>query len=446
LLPVVAIVGRPNVGKSTLFNRIVGRRTAVVDPTPGVTRDRLYAECEWNGRRFLLVDTGGISAGDKTTLATSVRRQAEEAMAEAAVLIFVVDARSGILPDDEELAGRLRRVRKPVVLAANKTEGAGGPALATEFFALGLGEPVPVAAEHGQGIGDLLDVVVEKLPPLRDVPEPSPSKDDIRVAVVGRPNVGKSSLVNALLGYERVIVSEIPGTTRDAVDVVLERDGQRFVLVDTAGVRRKSRIKDPVEHYGVLRGLGAVERADVALLVIDAKEGVTEQDQRLAGHAHEVGCGLVVVVNKWDLVPKTPTTAKEYEEQVRARLAFAPYAEVITVSALTGLRVGKLLDLVKKVADSRRTRVPAHELHDIVARAVVLSPPPDNRGHPLRIHYVRQAPGVPPTFVFLVNDPDAVHFAYARYLENQLREAFGFEGSPVRLLFRRRRKGTAAEK
>ena len=437
MIPVVAIVGRPNVGKSTLFNRIVGRRAAVVDPTPGVTRDRLYAESEWNGRRFMLVDTGGIELGDDTAMAQSVRRHAEQAVAESSVIIFVVDARTGIMPGDEELAEVVRRAQKPVVLAANKTEGRGGPALAVEFFGLGLGEPVAIAAEHGHGVGDLLDRVVAALPPAETAP--APEEDGIRVAVVGRPNVGKSSLVNAMVGYERVIVSEVPGTTRDAVDVAVEREGQRFVLVDTAGMRRKSKVHDPVEHYGVLRGLGAIERADVALLVIDAQEGVTEQDQRLAGHAHESGCGLIVVVNKWDLIPRTPETARQYEEAVRARLAFAPYAAVVTVSALTGLRVGRLFDLIKKVAEGRQTRVPAHVLHGLVTRAVAVNPPPDDRGRGLRIHYVRQAPGVPPTFVFLVNDPDAVHFAYSRYLENQLREAFGFYGSPVRLVFRRRK-------
>lgn len=433
--PIVAIVGRPNVGKSALFNRIVGRRIAIVEGEPGVTRDRLYAETEWTGRRFTLVDTGGLDFGEDEGIAAMARRQAELAMAEADVLLFVLDARSGLLPSDQEVADVLRRSQKPVIVVANKVDGAAGGEAIAEFFSLGLGEPLPVSAEHGRGVGDLLDAVVALFPEEEAGDE---SVGGIRVAVIGRPNVGKSSLVNRLIGEERSIVSEIPGTTRDAIDTTIERGGSRFTLIDTAGIRRRSRIVASVERYSVLRALRAVDRASVCLMLIDATEGVTEQDKRICGYAHERGKAIILVVNKWDLVEKDEKTMDHFEEAIRCELAFVQYAPILFVSAKTGQRVHRLYELIEYVADQHALRISTGRLNEVLQAAVSRRQPPSDKGERLKVFYITQIGVQPPTFALFVNDPRLMHYSYARFLENQLREAFGFVGTPIVFSLRKR--------
>ncbi|PRR74679.1 ribosome biogenesis GTPase Der [Neomoorella humiferrea] len=430
--PVVAIVGRPNVGKSTLFNRITGSRIAIVEDTPGVTRDRLYHDADWRGCSFTLVDTGGIAVGNDDPLIVQVRRQAEAAVAEADVILFVVDARNGLTADDEEVANLLRRSGRPVILVANKVEDFRDPTPVHEFYRLGLGDPVPISAIHGLNIGDLLDRIVELLPRFHEVDD----GEALRVAVVGRPNVGKSSIVNRLLGEERVIVSDLPGTTRDAIDTYIRRDEKEYVLIDTAGMRRKSRIVNATEHYSVLRTLKAVERSDVVLLILDGTEGVTEQDKKIAGYGHELGKASIIVVNKWDLVPKDDKTVVRYEEIIRRELSFMTYAPILFISALTGQRVARILPTVDAVGAAAARRVATSTLNDVVREAIMLTPPPAVKGQAVKIYYATQVKVKPPTFVFFCNRPDDVHFSYQRYLENQLRQAFGFEGTPLRLLFR----------
>lgn len=435
--PVVAIVGRPNVGKSTLFNRIAGGLVAIVEDKPGVTRDRLYRDAEWLGRKFTLIDTGGIEFRDESTpLASQTRRQAEIAIEEAAVIIFVVDAQAPLSSDDEALAQVLRRSGKPVLLAANKVENfRKSEAELYEFLALGLGEPIPISAVHGLNTGDLLDQVVSNLPEDEDEEfEP----DVIRIAVIGRPNVGKSSLVNSLLGEERVIVSNIPGTTRDAIDTPFEREGKHYVLIDTAGMRRRGKISELTEHYSVIRSLRAVDRSDVVLMLIDATDGVTEQDKKIAGYAHEAGKGIVLVINKWDLIEKDHKTMNKFDKEIREELGFMLYAPTLYISAKTGQRVNKLLELVDFVAEQNSTRVLTATLNEQVKEWVHLNPPPTDKGRRLKILYATQAGVKPPTFVFFVNDAELMHFSYRRYLENQLRKSFGFEGSPIRIVVRRR--------
>lgn len=434
--PLVAIVGRPNVGKSALFNRLIQRRLAIVEGVPGITRDRIYAETDWAGRSFRLVDTGGLEPGMDKGMVALVRYQAEAAIREADVIIFVVDAREGVTAVDRDVAELLRRSGKPVVLAANKVDDAAVVLDTYEFFALGLGEPLPVSAEHGRNTGDLLDLVVAHFP------AEEPEEEDagaIRVAVVGRPNVGKSSLVNRLLGQERVIVSEMPGTTRDAVDVEVETDRGRLVFVDTAGLRRKSRIEDPVERYSVLRALRAVDHADVVLVMLDATETVTEQDKKVAGYGHDQGKAAVLVVNKWDLIEKDERTATEYTRLIRRELAFVDYAPVVFVSALTGQRVDRIIDLAFEVAARHRSQVPTGVLNRVIHAAQEVNPAPRRKGKKLQIYYGTQVRSGPPTFAFFVNDPELVHFSYVRYLDRTLREAFDFEGTPLRLFFRRSR-------
>lgn len=436
--PIVAIVGRPNVGKSTLFNRIVGQRVAIVEDKPGVTRDRLYQTAEWNGREFKLVDTGGLTLGEKEdALIASVREQVKIAIQESDVIIFLVDARQGFVPGDEEIASLLRRAKKPVLLVANKVDNINDQAGYMEFYGLGLGEPIPISAAQGLNIGDLLDMVVESLPQ-------SDSKrgqdDPVRIAVVGRPNVGKSSLVNALLGEERVIVSDIPGTTRDAIDSAFTRAGKSYILVDTAGIRRKSRIYESTERYSVNRALKAVERCDVALLIIDAVEGVTEQDKRIAGYAHDKGKASVLTINKWDLVPKDDKTATRFTAYVRYNLAFLSYAPVVFTSALTKRGIGRLLNIVDYVAEQAAMHIPTSRLNELVEQAVLSNPPPAKKGKSLKLYYVTQAGVQPPTFIIFVNDPELVHFSYTRYLENQFRNAFGFEGTPLKFVFRKKKQ------
>ncbi|GAW93237.1 ribosome biogenesis GTPase Der [Calderihabitans maritimus] len=433
--PVVAIVGRPNVGKSTLFNRITGARVAIVENIPGVTRDRLYRDADWRGREFTLVDTGGItSLNEEDTMTAQVKRQAELAIEEADVILFLVDAREGLNPDDEAIADILRRTDKPVILVANKVENFENPPI-YDFYALGLGDPLPVSAAHGLNIGDLLDRLVENLPALE--PEVY-GEDAVKIAVVGRPNVGKSSLVNCFLGRERVIVSEIPGTTRDAVDTVFHFNGREYVLIDTAGIRRKARISEATERYSVIRSLRAIDRSDVVLVVLDAVEGVTEQDKRIAGYAHEAGKAAVIVVNKWDLVEKDGKTMNRYEEAIRRELSFMDYAPTIYVSALTKQRVFKIIELVNRVAEQAARRIPTSTLNQIIDEATHLNPPPSDKGRRLKIFYATQAGIKPPRFILFVNDPDLFHFSYRRYLENQLREAFGFEGTPIGLVIRKK--------
>lgn len=426
--PIVAVVGRANVGKSTLFNRLIGRRVAIVEDTPGVTRDRIYGDCEWLGREFVLVDTGGIEEPGSDPIVSGTRRQAEFAIAEADVILFLVDARTGLLPQDYEVAGILRRAKKPVLLAVNKAESDIDGSLTGEFHRLGIGEPIAISAAHGLATGDLLDAIMQALP------EPAAEPYDaatIRVAVIGRPNVGKSSLVNAILGEERVIVSEIPGTTRDAVDSFFRRQDQGFVIVDTAGMRRKANVDEPIEHYSVLRALRAVDRCDVAVMLIDATTGVAEQDKKIAGYAHEAGRGIVIVVNKWDLVEKDQYTMTRYEQEVRAALRFLDYAPIIFVSAKTRKRVNDLVDLIQFVAEQHAHRVPTARLNEILEDALAVNPPPADKGRRLNVYYGTQVDVKPPRLLLFVNDPELMHFSYLRFLENRFRAAFGFEGTPL---------------
>ena len=434
--PIVAIVGRPNVGKSTLFNRLAGGRTAIVEDTPGVTRDRIYRDTEWLNRVYTLVDTGGIDFLSKDdTILGQVRKQVRLAIREADVILFVVDGRSGLTSDDENLAEELRRARKKVILVVNKIEDFTKKEGLYDYYSLGLGEPVAVSAAHGLNTGDLADLMVEYFPP-QDGEEYEP--DVIKIAVVGRPNVGKSSLVNLLLGQERVIVSNAPGTTRDAIDTPFTRENQRYILIDTAGMRRRGNIDEPTERYSVIRALRAVDRSDVVLLVIDGPEGVTEQDKKIAGYVHEAGKGTVIVVNKWDLVEKDDKTMSKYEKRIRSELGFMQYAPTIFVSALTRQRVVKIIELVNFVAEQQSHRINTSVLNEVVADAVQLNPPPGDKGKRLKILYSTQVGIKPPHFVLFVNEPELMHFSYRRYLENVIRENFGFEGTPVRFSVRER--------
>jgi len=437
-LPVVAIVGRPNVGKSALFNRLVGRRVAIVEDVPGVTRDRLYAETAWRERRFAVVDTGGLISDATEGLAARVRAQATQAAAEADVVLLVVDAHDGLVPEDQAVADVVRRTGAPVLVVANKVDDPAREPAVAEFYALGFGDPLPVSALHGRGVGDLLDAVVALLPPV--VPAAAPEAPaPPAVAIVGRPNVGKSSLVNAILGEERVVVDTAPGTTRDAVDTVLERDGQRLVLIDTAGLRRPSRVHEAVEAYGVARTRRAVGRAQVAVLVLDAAEPVADQDQHIARQIAEAGCGLVVALNKWDLVAATPRRDPRRERAVRHALRFVPYAPLVVTSAVRGWGIATLLEMVERVATAYRARIPTGVLNRIVGDAVRRTPPPaDAAGRRLRIYYATQPESAPPRIVLFVNEPQRMSEAYQRYLERAIRQAHPLPGVPLRFVLRRR--------
>jgi GTP-binding protein len=433
--PLVALVGRPNVGKSTLFNRLIEEPLAIVEDVPGTTRDRLYADAEWGGTTFTFVDTGGLMLGSAGDLDGSVREQVQIAIAEADVIVFLVDVTEGITVSDMEIADLLRRSDRPVLLAVNKADNERRRQEAVEFYELGLGDPHPISALHGTGTGDLLDSLLGAVPG-RGVEMPV---EGTKIAIVGRPNVGKSSLLNALLGRERMIVDEKPGTTRDAVDSLMEWDGEPLVLIDTAGIRRRGRVAPGVERYSVIRALRAIQRADVALLLLDAVEGVTEQDAHVAGYVVEEGKGLVLVVNKWDLVDKDAYTAQDYADFIRRELSFIAYCPLVFVSARTGQRVGKTIEMALQVERERQTRVSTSELNRLILKAVTAHSPPSKRGKRLKIYYATQTGVAPPVFVLFVNDPELVHFSYRRYLENRLRDAFGFEGTPLRLLFRERR-------
>ena len=436
--PIVAIVGRPNVGKSTLFNKIGKKRVSIVEDMPGVTRDRIYMDGEWLGKEFTMIDTGGIEIETEDKILSQMRHQARLAMEEADVIVFVVDGKTGATNADEEVAHMLRGTRKPVVLAVNKVDHINQELAIYEFYNLGLGDPVGISAANAMGLGDLLDAVVASFP--ADAETEAVEEDVIKVAVIGRPNVGKSSLVNAMIGEDRVIVSDIPGTTRDAIDTHFTKDGQKFMLIDTAGMRRKAKIEMPVERYSVVRALRAVDRADVVLMVIDAEEGVTEQDKKIAGYAHEAGRACVIVVNKWDLVEKDSKTSLRYTEAIRSELAFLQYAPVVYLSALTKQRVPRVTELVKYVAEQHNMRVKTSVLNQVLEDAVAINPPPTGHGKRLRIYFATQADVQPPTFVFFVNEAELMHFSYLRFLENRLRESFGFEGTPLKLVVRNRKE------
>ncbi|GLV12630.1 GTPase Der [Alicyclobacillus hesperidum] len=434
-LPVVAIVGRANVGKSTLFNRLIGERLSIVEDVPGVTRDRIYAKAEWNGVSFHLIDTGGIEMDEEDEMGNLIRIQAQLAIDEADAIIFLVDGRTGLSVQDEYVAEFLRRSKKPVVLGVNKLDHVSHHAASYEFYQLGFGDPIPLSAEHGTGTGDLLDAVVDVLPKEEDEPV---DDEAIRVAFIGRPNVGKSSLVNRLLGEERVMVSDTAGTTRDAIDTPLVHDGQKFVLVDTAGVRRRGKVYENIEKYSVLRALRAIERTDVAFIVLDAERGIAEQDKRVAGYALDAGCAIAFLVNKWDAIEKDDKTAHRFEEEIRSHFPFMRWAPVLFVSALTGQRVTRALDLARDIAEQHAMRVQTSALNRVLADAQISVSPPSSKGRKLKLYYATQASVRPPTFIIFVNDQELSHFSYERYLENQLREAFGFQGTPIRIRMRTR--------
>ena len=438
--PVVAIVGRPNVGKSTFFNRLIGERQAIVEDLPGTTRDRIYGQTDWNGVEFTVIDTGGIEEAPVTDqapvdLLSLTRAQAEQAMQEADLIVLVVDARDGLTATDEALAVELRKSGKPVIVAANKAENDERRANAAEFYQLGLGEPVPISAYHGSMVGDLLDAMVAALPPASADEEEDTS---VKVAIAGRPNVGKSALLNALLGIERAIVSDIPGTTRDAIDTRLEWHGQPVTLIDTAGIRRRGRVEHGIEQYSVVRSARAIDRADVVLLVIDSAEGITAQDTHVAGFIQDAYKGMVVVMNKWDLVPKDSNTMDEYRNYVQETLNWTARVPIVFVSALTGQRVQAIPDVVLEVAEARRQRVPTGVLNRLLRAAIEQHPPPARPSKRLKFFYATQPTSEPPTFVIYVNDPTMIHFSYKRYLENAIRDAYGFNGVPLRLSFRER--------
>ncbi|MCX7902985.1 MAG: ribosome biogenesis GTPase Der [Caloramator sp.] len=435
--PIVAIVGRPNVGKSTLFNKLVGKRISIVEDTPGVTRDRIYAEVEWLNYKFTLVDTGGIEPESEDIILKQMKRQAQIAIETADVILFMVDGKEGLTATDIEVAEMLRRVNKPVVLVVNKIDNLKLEDNKFEFYSLGLGEPITISAALSLGLGDMLDEIVKFFKDKEATDEEEPL---IKVAIVGKPNVGKSSLLNRLTGEERAIVSDIPGTTRDAIDSLVEINGEKFLFIDTAGIRRKSKIKEEIEKYSVIRSLAAIDRADVCLIMIDATEGVTEQDEKIAGIAHEAGKGIVIVVNKWDLIEKDDKTMNEYNNRIRTALSFMTYAPIIYISAKTGQRVTKLIELIKFVADQNAMRVKTGVLNEVISEAVMLRQPPVEKGKALKIYYATQVSTKPPTFAIFVNDEEIVHFSYDRYLENQIRQHFGFEGTPIRLVYKSKKE------
>lgn len=437
--PVVAIVGRPNVGKSTLFNKLVGARLSIVDDKPGVTRDRIYGDCEWLGHRFLLVDTGGIEPRADDVILSQMRAQANIAIATADVIVLVTDLRSGVVATDQDVANMLQKSGKPVILCVNKCDSVGAPDPEFyDFYNLGMGDPIAVSAVHGHGTGDLLDAVIAYFPPESEEEE---EDDTIKVAVIGKPNVGKSSLINRISGQERAIVSDIAGTTRDATDTRIENQYGKFTFIDTAGIRRKSKVTDAIEKYSIIRARTAVERANVCVIMIDATEGFTEQDSKVAGIALDQGKGCIVVVNKWDAVEKDGNTMREYKEKLAVDFAFMKFAPFVFISAKTGQRVDRLFEQIAYVYAQSTMRISTGKLNEILGAATARVQPPTDKGKRLKIYYMTQASVCPPTFVFFVNNAQLFHFSYQRYLENQIREVFGLEGTPVRFIIRERGEG-----
>ena len=436
--PIVAVVGRPNVGKSTLFNALAGKRISIVKDTPGITRDRIYADVSWLDRTFTLIDTGGIEPDSRDIILSQMREQAQIAIDTADVILFMVDVKQGLVDADAKVADLLRRSHKPVVLAVNKVDHFDKyMADVYEFYNLGIGDPHPISAANQLGIGDLLDVVMAEL---GDKKGEEGEEDKIRVAIVGKPNVGKSSLINKLIGENRLIVSEIAGTTRDAVDTPVIRNGQEYVFIDTAGLRRKNKIKEELEKYMIVRTVSAVERADIVVLLIDAVEGVTEQDAKIAGIAHERGKAVIIAVNKWDAIEKNDKTTKEYTQKIRNILSYMPYAEITFISALTGQRLSKLYDLIDMASENHAMRVATGVLNEIMSEAVALQQPPSDKGKRLKLFYITQVGVKPPAFVIFVNDKELMHFSYTRYIENKIREAFGFRGTPLKFIIRERKE------
>ena len=432
---VVAIVGRPNVGKSTIFNRIVGDRVSIVEDIPGVTRDRIYSRAEWLTHQFNIIDTGGIEIGDAPFLA-QIRHQAELAIEEADVILFIVNGREGLTPADEEVAKILYRSNKPVVLGVNKIDNPSMRDDIFDFYSLGFGEPYPISGSHGIGLGDLLDEVVKHF----DVRDEKEYDDEIiKFSLIGRPNVGKSSLVNAILGEERVIVSDVAGTTRDAIDTTFKYNQQEFVIIDTAGMRKKGKVYETTEKYSVLRALKAIERSDVVLVVINGEEGIIEQDKRIAGYAHEAGKAVVIVVNKWDVVEKDDKTMKQFEQKIRDHFLFLDYAPIVFLSAKTKQRLHTLMPNIIEASENHARRIQTNVLNDVIMDAVAMNPTPTDKGTRLKIYYATQVAVKPPTFVIFVNDPELLHFSYQRFLENRIRDAFGFEGTPIRIIARARK-------
>ena len=430
--PIVAVVGRPNVGKSTFFNYLIGKRVSIIEDTPGVTRDRIYGESEWRGRKFTLIDTGGLEPHSEDYIKQQMVRQAQIAIETADVIVFLVDAKTGLTAADEDVAVMLRKSEKPVVVAVNKVDNVGEtPPEVYEFYNLGMGEIYPISSIHGLGMGDLLDAIYDHFP---EEKEETDDDDWIKVAVIGKPNAGKSSLINRILGEERVIVSDIPGTTRDAIDTYYETDGRRYMFIDTAGIRRKSRINESIERYSILRAFTAVDRADVCVIMIDAQEGVTEQDTKIAGYAHEQGKASIIAVNKWDLIEKDTDTMEEYRKKVYQELEFMNYAPVVFISAKTGKRMDRLLELIDFVSNQSTLRIQTGVLNDVLNEAVAMVQPPSDKGKRLNIYYITQVGVKPPTFALFINDAELFHFSYERYLKNTLRSNFGFEGSPIHFI------------
>ena len=434
--PIVAVVGRPNVGKSTLFNALAGERISIVKDTPGVTRDRIYTDVSWLSHEFTMIDTGGIEPDSRDVILSQMREQAMIAIDTADVIVFMTDVRQGLTDADFQVATMLRKSRKPIVLAVNKVDNFKSQQMDVyEFYNLGIGEPYPISAEGKQGLGDLLDAVITKFPEGAEADE---GDENPKIAVVGKPNVGKSSIINKLLGGNRVIVSDIAGTTRDAIDTVISRNGKKYTFIDTAGLRRKSKIKEDLERYSIIRTVSAVERCDIAVVVIDAKEGITEQDAKIAGIAHERGKGLIVAVNKWDAIEKDDKSVREFTDKVRNTLSFAYYAEILFISAKTGQRLPKLFDTIDEILDSQTLRVQTGVLNDILTEALAMQQPPSDKGRRLKVFYMTQVAVKPPTFVIFVNEKKLMHFSYQRYLENRVRDAFGFKGTAIRFIIRER--------
>ncbi len=431
--PIVAVVGRPNVGKSTFFNKIVGRRVSIVEDTPGVTRDRIYAEAEWNGISFALIDTGGIEPDSEDVILSQMREQAQVAMDMADVILFMVDGKDGLTHADREVGNMLRRTGKKVILLVNKVDNPRNlPEDFYDFYELGIGEPVPVSAANMLNLGDVLDEITGSFPEGAGTEE----EEEIKVAVIGKPNVGKSSLINALLGEKRVIVSPVAGTTRDSIDTPFSWGGDRYMLIDTAGIRRKSKVNEDIERYSVIRAVAAIERCDVCLLMIDAQEGVTEQDKKIAGVAHEAGKGIIVVVNKWDLVKKETNTMRDFKREIESQLQFMSYAPSVFISVKEKQRVFDVIQMTKYVAEKRALRVPTGQLNSLVTDATMMKQPPSDKGRRLKIYYAAQVGVKPPLFSFQINKRELMHFSYARYLENKIREGFGFEGTSIKFVFR----------